>query len=219
MGISKHWLLSTSCHYPELTDHELEVFTGILMSDGCIDRTHNHARISIDMITEKYLNWLYDTFQPLFTSPRQIMTAEEAGKQTADANGGFVDDPSDYDFSPIYRIRTRSMPAFDRFDSWYDDSGNKVWPKNIMTPTVFKHFYVGDGHFDTHNSSGNISIRCSNESENMQAVVEMFKSSDLPVPTVSGDDTLFFGVKESETLFDMMGSAPPGFEYKWPDKK
>lgn len=214
MGISKHWLFGSTCDYPELSDYECEVFTGILMSDGCIDRTHTYPRISIDMITEDYLQWLYSEFSPLFTPPSQIMTAEESAHQAS----GFAEHPKKENYNPVYRIRTRSMPAFEEFDEWYD-SGKKVWPKEQITSTSFKHLYVGDGSFDTSNSWGSISVTACNESENIEDVVEMFDRSNLPVPTISRGRDLRFTVEQSKQLFNMMGEAPPGFRYKWPDRK
>jgi hypothetical protein len=217
MGISKHWLFGNTCDYPKLTDYEREVFTGILMSDGSIDRTHNYPRINIDMTTKEYLDWLYSDFQPLFTPPRQIMTAEESAQHAV--NQGLVEEANGDNYSPVYRIRTRSMPAFEEFESWYNESGEKIWPKENITITTFKHLYVGDGNFDTHHSSGRIRITASNESENMDGVVKMFRESELPTPKTFRGRDIQFTVEQSKQLFNMMGEAPPGFGYKWPDKK
>jgi hypothetical protein len=195
-GLSRHWNFGSVCDYPELTEHQRDVFKGILMSDGYVDNTHSYPRITIDMVSTNYLNFLYEKMKPIFSEPREVSKGSGSVQK-------------------IYRLRTRAMPCFDEFDSWYD-SGEKVWPNFTINTTVFKHWYCGDGTLDTRRGRPAASISMSNESENIDKVREMFEGSEVPTPSFIQDgEVAYFDVDKTEKLMAELGDAPPDFDYKW----
>jgi hypothetical protein len=218
--LSNHWRQSINCDYPDVSDEQMDILRGILMSDGWINDGWSNARIEIEMTNKKYLNYLNDTIFPeIGTEVGMKLTAEESYELRKQRGGKYGKNKEN--FSNIYYWRTVAHPEINSFKSWREN-GKKVWPSDIdLTPEVLKHLYVGDGSY--HQKDNYMKITTKNEMYNKEKIEKYFNNIGFSVNdwnineydnTVKAD--IIFSKEESLKLFDYMGSPPPGFEYKWP---
>lgn len=224
-SIGHHWGKSPSCR-PEIKDKQHEVITGLLMGDGSLNTHNGEPYLQVGMISESYLHYLDEcVFPAIGRGVNLYKTAKESAESLSESKlpgSGNVDNYND-----IYFWRTSNHHELRRYECWYN-SGNKVWPKNIdLTPVTLKHWYCGDGNYNTHGTNRRISIAMANERENTDKVDEMFKRASLPQPnnyyTYQRDSGGYvcqaqFTVEQSQELFDYMGEPLPDFEYKWPQE-
>lgn len=193
--ISQHWSLSGDCYPPAIGDYRHELISGLLMSDGWIKKRTN-ASFSVAMTNKKFLKWLKKELGFLSTDIRV--------KKTQEPNR-----------DKLYVLSTISHPELNRYRDWYVE-GDKTWslPPKGLTPTRMKMLYVGDGNKYTHNKGRDyIRIGASNQLEYKDETLKLFESLGLE-PRWSTHN-IVFSVEDSEKLWDYMGEAPPGFEYKW----
>lgn len=221
--IGQHWSIG-QCTHPPLSQHQIEITTGLLMGDGSLERCDKHASLRAKMITPEYLDYLDGKFGVFSVGKSLCTTAEESAFNCRES--GFSPNASPQDYSDLYRWRTRNHAGLDQFRSWYN-TGKKVWPDDIaLTPTVLKHWFCGDGsREETPYGQNRIHIAMSNEIDNTEKVDRMFSNSDLPKPSEYNinqrKDGSFscmarFTMEDSHLLWDYMGEPLPGFEYKWP---
>jgi len=221
--LGTHWRYSPS-HRPKLTQKQLEITTGLLMGDGCMRYVKDgNSYLQVKMISEEYLQYLDKIFGCLGSSLNLVSTGKEKAQENIDR--GFSSTVNKENYSDQYNWNTRSHPEFNKFREWYS-SGEKLWPKDIeLTPTVLKHWYVGDGHYATTYSQNRIKISMSNESENTEKVSNYFSDVGLPEPSTyyknerkdgSVQCNASWTVEDSYELWEYMGEPLPDFEYKWP---
>lgn len=208
--IGTHWRYNPD-HRPSFSAEQREIVTGLLMGDGYIDTRRGNPYLVVNMITEEYLQYLHNTFENFSKGVVLDKTAEEC----AIYNGGDVEN-----YNEIYSWRSCSHPELSEWSNWYS-SGEKVWPDDIeLTPTVLKHWYVGDGHLNK--SSGGIELTVTNERGNRQKVQQYFSNAGLPVggwwenTTGRTETRMYWNGGDRDKLFEYMGNPLPGFEYKWP---
>jgi hypothetical protein len=223
--IGNHWNRSSNCDYPNLTETQREIITGVLMGDGCINRgASKNPLLQVKMINEQYLQWLDDVLGVYGTGVEFNKTAEESYNEISDRDFSNATSPDNY--SDVYILRTRCSPVFDEFARWYD-SGKKIFDYGkIITPTTMIHWHVCDGSLNYSGSSPQLEICCSNEGSRIDRLVNEIVSEGLPEPHVSsweGDDYTqykirFSGDDSDQVMAYMMdgnGFSPPGFEHKF----
>ena len=214
-NLAQHWRYSPS-HRPELTQKQLEITTGLLMGDGSINPSSKNCHLETEMISPNYLEYLDNIFGCLGTGVRLKKTAAESAKENRDR--GFDPNAKEKNYSDVYIWKTRNHPKFNEFRDWYS-TGEKVWPENIeLTPTVLKHWYVGDGYYHDKNTQNCISICTVNEIENVEKISQYFTNVGLPEPSNYTAKKAVWTVEDSYTLWDYMGEPLPDFEYKWPEE-
>ncbi len=214
-ALGQHWP-SSRCEYPNLSDKQKDIITGVLMSDGYINRRKNRKpRLKVDSTNKEYLNYLNKEFGAFSTGkPTCYRTAEEEAKREK------IPRFKNSTYQDQYTWTSRSLPELNRWANWYS-SGEKIWPKNInLTPTVLKHFYVGDGTMKNGNC---ITIYLSNEKENKRKVNKYFTDVGLPKPRWYNQERrdgsisarIRWRVEESKEILEYMGEPISGHEYKW----
>jgi len=218
--VGTHWSKSSSCSHLNLTDHQKEIITGILMGDGSIDTTNKNPRLEVEMISPNYLEYIADEFGILGGEVSLTKTAAESAKQVK--NREFGPNAKAENYSDVYRWQSMSHPDLQKFANWYS-SGKKVWPADIqLTPTVLKHWYCGDGNWNNSGSNNIIRVGMANEVDNRDKVDQMFRNVGLPAPSnyaISENHCdATFTVEQSEELWKYMGEPLPDFEYKWPNR-
>jgi hypothetical protein len=222
--LGQHWHHSPS-HRPELTEKQLEVTTGFLMGDASVISDRKNCYLRSNMTTPKYLKYVDNLFGCLGTGVKFYKTGSEIAEMNR--KSGFSPNADEEKYSDVYFWQTRLHPKFNEFREWYS-SGRKVWPENIeLTPTVLKHWYVGDGHYHTFGNDNSIRITMNNEVENTGKVSQYFTNAGLPEPSNynisdNGSDkkkcVVSWGIEESYKLWEYMGEPLPDFGYKWPEE-
>jgi hypothetical protein len=222
--IAQHWLQSSDCQHPPLSQHQREIATGVLMGDGTVNRGSKNLRLQSEMISRNYLQYIDNQFGVFGNGVSLYQTAAESAKECRDR--GFSPDADADDYSNLYRWQSMRHPDFNEFGEWYD-SGEKMWPDNIkLTPIVLKHWYCGDGYYDKSGSHNRITIAMANEVDNTDKVDAMFQSVGLPMPNNysiqersngSVDCNAVWTVEQSRKLWNYMGDPLPDFSYKWPE--
>lgn len=220
--IGQHWNYKPS-HREKFTDKQLSVITGILMGDGTLCRDSKNAKLQIEMTNKKYLEHISSTLENLANTVNLKNTAKQNAQHSK--RTGFNKDAIEENYQSTFVLQTVHHPQLNKYRSWYKKE--KVWPKEInMSPKTLKNWYVCDGTYQKHGSLNRIAIEASNEHNNESKIIKYFQNSNLPKPSniykskrknKSGYHfTIYFNVEDSKKLFKYMGSAPPGFEYKWP---
>lgn len=227
--IGKHWA-TTDCEYPELTEEQHEIVTGLLMGDGSV--AHHTRRsnpwVQVTMTEPEYLTFLDSKFPELGTGVTLTKTAAEKAQENRES--GWRPDAKAEDYSDQYTWTTLAVPDLWEYREWYSrPTGKKRWPISEidLTPIVLKHWYVGDGNYTNNDSDRYIRISTSNERDRTDEIDEMFERAGLPKPdkwanytTGERDVPVCYArwhVESSTELFEYMGDAPPGFGYKWPN--
>jgi len=219
-SLGNHWQHNES-HRPALTPKQKEIAVGLLMGDGTI---HRKGRIQCKMITKPYLEYLDRQFGCLGTGVRFRKTAEESAKENRDT--GFSPDAKAENYSDVYGWQSRAHPHFKELRGWYA-TGEKVWPESItLTPTVLKHWYCGDGSWNSSDRNNYITIGMANEIKNTEKVDRYFERAGIPLPSnyciYEGKDgstncIARWSVEDSKELWEYIGKPLPGFQYKWPE--
>jgi hypothetical protein len=207
-NLSRHWASSPS-HRPEYSEKQKEIMIGILMSDGWVSERvgGRKSRFQCEMVEKEYIKYLKEVFGVLCNEITEI------NKET------------DQD---IYRLSWKPHSFIDELSQWYS-TGEKIWPEIEITPTILKHYYVGDGHlFERGGEDVNsrVELSMANESGNLEKVKRIFSpftDDDFSVykgqyGNEKGSLELNFTVEGTEKFFKYIGEEEvDGFEYKWRD--
>ena len=223
--IAQHWALS-DCNHQPFSECQHEVLTGLLMGDGGITWSGRRKapQMQVKMIEENYLNYLSSDIFPILSGGVSIdMTAEEHAYSQRKHGGNPNAKTKNYNDSFNFCIMTH--PGLIEYGKWYQNGG-KTFPEDIeLTPTTLKHYFVGDGHFNAH---GNVKIGLSNERENRDKIINMFRRAgfeDFAWDRYErGGDykdgaRVRFRKEGTKWFFRYIGDPLPGFEYKWPEHK
>lgn len=222
--VSQHWRHNPS-HRPSFTQHQKEVIIGLLMGDGCISTSNKNPYIISNMISKNYLEYVDNIFGILGNGVKLSKTAKQSAEE--DRNSEFNRNAEPQNYCDVYYWQSRSHPELLEFVKWYS-SGEKIWPNHIeLTPTVLKHWYCGDGTWETRGTSNCISFAMANEVDNTEKVTKMFENVNLPPPSNYNKSqrkngsykcNAVFTVEGSKELWDYMGEPLSDFKYKWPEK-
>lgn len=220
-SIGQHWSMSSGCSYPSFTNNQREIITGLLMGDGTINRSKEYNPfLKSDMVSQNYLQYIDKELNVFGNGVSLYRTGKENAQVTCES--GFSPTAKSENYSDVYRWYSMRHPELQEFSDWYS-SGEKVWPTDIeLTPTVLKHWYCCDGHWDNSGARNSIQISMANEAGNTEKVDVMFQNAGLPAPSnynTSGlKCTAQFTVEQSEELWKYMREPLPDFEYKWPEE-
>jgi len=225
-GIGVHWETNSKCEHKSLTEHQREIVVGLLMGDGSLNTQNKNPRLQVQMTSPNYLEYVANKFGVLGGDILICRTAEENARHKRES--GFRPNADPKDYSDVYQWSSMCHPELKEFENWYS-SGKKVWPPDIeLTPTVLKHWYIGDGSWNNTKRNNNIRIGMSNEVENTDKVDRMFENSGLPSPSsyrIWEEDKgngpsceALFTIEQSIELWNYMGKPLPDFHYKWPEK-
>jgi len=219
--IGSHWSLSSDCSHPSFTNHQREIIIGLLMGDGSVNRaSKGNPMLECSMISKNYLQYIDDQFGEMGCGISLHVTASQKAQENR--KSGFGPNADSADYQDKYRWQSIRHPEIEEFADWYA-SGKKVWPGTIeLTPTVLKHWYCCDGHWDNYGSHNRIEIAMLNETDNTDKVDQLFENAGLPSPSnydISEKHcNAEFTVDQSNELWQYMGEPLPDFEYKWPER-
>jgi len=182
---------ASSCIYPEFSDEEREILTGILLGDGSISE-NNQFFVSISGDSgEKFIPWLSEKI----SYPSTIS----------------VEKLPDENHSDVHTLRFSSHKFFKTLGSWYE-CGSKSYPENLyLHPETLRMWYVTDGSLN-----GSALITCWNESHRSDWLLSLFEEIGLDATLQESNNNIYIKKSSYHEFFDYMGEAPPGFKYKWP---
>lgn len=212
-GIGHHWRQS-SCDYPKISKKYKEIFIGLFMGDGMVQKCSRLPVFRIGMINKPFLDWLDNKLEVLTTGVRLDKTAEESAKQAV--KSGFRPNAKPSNYHNYYKLNSRGHKWFNYLYNWYNDNGKVFDRKLKLTPTIVKMWYCSDGCMASSKKGRNYAqIKCSNESERIELLKTKFNDIGFN-PTIPKDRSrLSFSNDEIEKLLKYMGEPPKGFEYKW----
>lgn len=209
-SLGTHWNLAKDCYYPDMTQLQLDTVTGLMLSDGTLTRNYKNPVLQVKMVNREYLEHLSDLFGAIGLEVKLHKTSYEQAEMNR--NSGFHTNARGDNYQDVYRWMTRAHPDLNRFRGWYTDDG-KVFPDNVtISPQLLKTWYAGDG--DLQDGSR---VRLASATQNMRKITSYFADSGIPEPNFSGHK-VYWSTEDSKTVFEYMGAAPLGFEYKWPDQ-
>jgi hypothetical protein len=214
-NIGNHW--RQSCGYPE-PDSE-GVFDGLFMGDGTLKHNHNQSdrlgnqSIEVVSINKDFIEHLYEDYSPFFTKPSIRRSAEDSASQAVESD--VVSSPEGSTFRTQYRIVSRAIPFFNRYDSWKTSNG-KRWPDDIeFVPETLRYLYVADGGLSWNKDSTSVraQITSSNEPKQMKRLRDMLNNMGIDCSTYT--DRIMIKPSSTNEFLDYIGEPVPGFEYKW----
>ena len=198
-GITQHWRQS-SCPYPEMSDYQVNLIEGLLLSDGSL---YNHkkegyrAGFQIEMANEEFLLWLDQELGRFSNGVRESTSKNEKRSD---------------EYSDAYHLSTIAIPDMDQFVDWYS-SGTKQYPEKLKpTPETIKMWFIGDGNL---RRDGRCRISCANEMEHPEVSNMLFDYIDIGISWSNHE--IYIDKSQTSDFFDYIGDPVPGFEYKWPN--
>lgn len=199
----------SDCEWPELSDYQVELLTGLMLGDGgLIRRTDRNPYYKLKMANEQFVNWVGDELGWLTSSVRLEVTGDELNERHGMENA-----------QDQYRLQTKAISELDgTFGDWYTDDG-KRYPDNLsLTPMKAKLWYVADGSVDRQatrdNRRATVVIGCSNEVDRPGMVESLFSDVGFH-PSMARSGLLRFPTAEAKNVLEWMGEPLPGFEHKW----
>lgn len=214
--VGYHWS-NGGCDYPKIPDDKESLVLGLMLGDGTL-RTHTSAPfVQTYMINEPFLEWMDEQLEWLSTGVSLYRTAERSAELSQN-NGQPDADVADY--HDVYVMQTRTMPQFRRYESWYEGTERKRFADGlVLSPIEAMVWYACDGSLNWDrrypNSRPHATIGVRSEMDDITKVLQMFEDSTFDhIPRVD-ENTIRFSVDETEDFLEWMGSAPPGFDYKW----
>lgn len=209
--IGVHWAKS-SCSYPNLSETQSNIITGLVMGDGSIVCRGKNPIIQLAMIQPEYLSYI----DSLFPEYGMGVKLHQSSERVHDLLWGDQSDSRSNNCSDVYMWKTRTSPVFHQWYSWYS-SGQKEIPASVtLSPDIVRTWYVCDG---TYKDNSYIRISCNGERGNEDKIRDWFSDIGFTVSNWYEDtnDVYFtFTVDESSNLFSYMDHSVPGFEYKFP---
>lgn len=185
-SIGLHW---SSCGYPNISDYQKQISIGCLMGDASIEgKGQANPRFTLSNTNSEYASFVNKKLQPF--SSLNIYPNEK--------------------YKDTHLVRF-THPWLKNLLKWYQ-SGEKVFPDDIkLTPTILKHWYCCDGHFEKHHKRFTIGVE--NEKNNKQKLTNYFSNIDIDVSLSAGQ--IYATKSETTKILEYMGEPPTGFEYKW----
>ncbi len=130
----------------ELSDYQKEVLAGLLLGDGCLERSKNSpgARLKVgqSLKQKEFVVWLYDIFRNFVQTPPRIKYSKRNGKSHEEV---------------VFNTLTHS--CFKAFYEMFYQNGNKVIPESInqiLTATAVAVWFMSDGSVKSKESRGRI---------------------------------------------------------------
>ena len=198
--IRTHWTTG-NCKWPEITDKQFDICIGTLMGDGSVTKTGKRTPVlSVYNTNKKYLKLIENKFETFTTGVKDHIGAEEQANN-------FDGEVADYNDQYVIRIR---HPKISELYNWYSTGEKKFDTEIEINKTIFKHWYVCDGHIE---NDKKIRITAINEQDRFNKITNMF-SDEIPKPSSYTHQKLVWNIEESKEILNMLEPID-GFEYKW----
>jgi hypothetical protein len=214
--IGSHWSQSPSCDYPSFDNDEKELLNDMLIGDATVTEKYGTGRMTIEMVTKPFLEWVSNYLGVFATDVRLKHTAEEKVEKVRQDD--YLSVVNENEWSATYVLKTRRHPYLTKLRQWYD-SGKKKFPTDTeLTSLSTKMWYCCDGTLhktrsNTNKQSPRAKFVTINEDDRIDFIQSLFTSKGFDARKRENGVTLT--VSSTKDLCDWMGSPPPSFEYKW----
>ena len=182
-----------------------EIITGCLLGDGCISKYINNRNSNFRYLSSQkdHVVYIYKSIEFLFKLESNIK------------HRTYYDNRTNKTYNSYYFTTPVSEYFRNLRDIWYP-YGDKIIPLDLMvTPTVLKYWYIGDGHL---RNDGRIYL-CTNgfSVSDVDAVVPKLKKynakrylNNIKQPVI------IIPRSKSKLFFDDIGECPiPSYSHKW----
>ena len=195
-----------------LSDYQKEVLIGLLLGDGCLERSKNSlgARLKVGQSRKQneFAVWLYDIFKEFVQTPPRVKQTKRNGK--------------------IYQevvFNTLTHPCFKSFYEMFYPTGKKIVPEGIdqfLTPTALTVWFMSDGSIKSKESRGRILNTQSFIRSDIEKLIFILKSKfnlQSSIRTQKDDLQIYISGKSAESLNAILkDKILPSFYYKLPLK-
>jgi hypothetical protein len=209
--IGNHW--RQSCKYPEISDFEYEMISGLLAGDATVkNRSIGNTSIEVKMVNDLFLNHLDEILGVKSSGVSKKYTGEELSNK----NRSESPVSNDCNFSDQYVLLTRNLPDLNTFREWFKTGSKRIPKEKELTSTMVKYWYVCDGglSWNKESNSARSQITSTNESDRLDEIAESIYEKCGAKPAVY-DDRIMFKPSNTDTFLSWLGSPPEGFEYKF----
>lgn len=188
----------------KLSEFQKEILVGLLLGDGCLERTKNStgARLKVSQCLKQkeLVLWLYKNFSSLIATQPKAYRNE-------------------------LRFNTLTHNCFKYFyDIFYSD-GKKIVPNNVqdlLTPTAFAVWFMGDGSIKSKECRGRILNTQSFKRSDIGRLIFVLKEKFNLISSIRTQKDglqIYISAKSAEVLNKLLkGKILPYFHYKLPIK-
>jgi hypothetical protein len=210
--LSSHYNQSNTCSFPGIANSDMELLTGMIMSDGSLNRQSKNPSLKWNMTNLPFMLWLKEKLNIHIYGPYFSLSAKGSHQAALRSDGGFK--PTKWEnYKDVYTSQTYCHPSLSTLN-WYSDGG-KEFPRELeLTDNILKIWYCGDGNIDKRK----LKITASNESKRMDNIKQMFSSYGISLDRIDKTKQkadICLNKNKSKKMLDRIRPVVPGFEYKW----
>ena len=195
-----------------LSEFQKEVLTGLLLGDGCIERSKNSpgARLKVgqSLKQSEFAEWLYKIFKDFVQTPPRIKQTYKNGKK--------------YD---EVVFNTLTHPCFKSFHEMFYPLGKKIVPESInqfLTDTALAVWFMSDGSVKSKECRGRILNTQSFSRADIKRLTSLLKEKfnlQVNIRTQKDGLQIYISAKSAGILNKLLkDKILPFFYYKLPFK-
>lgn len=195
-----------------LSEFQKEVLVGLLLGDGCLERTKNsqvaRLKVSQSLKQSDFVQWLYETFKDFVRTPPRLKQKDKNGKR----------------YSELV-FNTLTHKSFTYFYNLFYPNGKKVVPESInqsLTATALAVWFMSDGSIKSKQSRGRILNTQSFTRPDIERLILILKSKfnlQSSIRTQKDGLQIYISGKSAEVLnIVLKDKILPSFYYKLPLK-
>ena len=195
-----------------LSDYQKETLIGLLLGDGCLERSKNSpgARLKVGQSIKQneFVVWLYKIFKGFVQTPPKVKQTQ----RNAIKHEEMV-------------FNTLTHPCFRSFHEMFYQNSKKVIPESIdqfLTPTALAVWFMSDGSVKSKESRGRILNTQSFIKPEIERLIAILKSKfnlKSSIRTQKDGLQIYISAKSAEALNSLLkDKILPSFYYKLPMK-
>lgn len=195
-----------------LSDYQSQVLIGLLLGDGCLERSKNslgaRLKVSQGIKQNEFAVWLYEVFKDFVRTPPKIKQTQRNGIRHEEVV-----------------FNTLTHPCFKSFYKMFYPSSKKVIPEGIdqfLNPTAFAVWFMGDGSIKSKECKGRILNTQSftrTDIERLMNILENKFNLRVSIRTQKDGLQIYISAKSAFILNALLkDKILPSFTYKLPLK-
>lgn len=210
-NLSAHFTMSSVCSGPDITDHQHELLSGLLLSGAYLRESESDdaAQLQLASTETAYLEWVADELGWLANPIREDVSESEAREQFE--NWTNRDDLSDYNINASYLLTTRMHAGIaEQYRGWFEDPAAQL-AQFEPTPLRCKLVFARRGSArQRSNGTTRIHIHHGHIPLKHRELAEFFYEF---TPQHGGDNTIT--LTDAARFLAYIGDPIPGCEGRW----